>query len=568
MLLIYSVIILFIGTSAFVHKVPVPRFTTKLLETENIGPDPTAVKEVVSNILDALIEKAGIKVDFENEKDIDEKIASNLDDLENSYQKILSAIRSSTISTNDKINLLADANIVIDDVKQGGRLSKNTLDCDVIKTSMYSASVSPVVLVHGPGICGQKCLDIVKTLGKAADIRLINGEFLGTMQDSEINYALRSAKSIIIAADEKATEEKGSWFGGASVGVEVKQTINEKSLKRLLNAAMKESQKEGTKMKVVFLENACKEKKGIASLLSGDTTDLSSEVILQCNQRGLSYAIVKVGKIIADNQDVPSNARVRDTGGGNSPMVFSNSKIFESTECTRLSIVSEALFRSASHPQTNSTITVLSTKAPQRDISDIEWNDEFLKIVGPELERIPLIFTGEKQISLRLGLIAENLMQPGSGLITPIEIERFSNGIKILFKPKAAGGYVSSKEERKQIASVEPKLSVNTVEPKSRGAYVSPEEERRQAQQVLASSKEPPSTQVKKKINRKLEGGLEIYVDSVPTRRVRIRRCNMDTDTIVKEESEALILRSILKGIQTLENDYRVLTAKASAALK
>jgi hypothetical protein len=53
-----------------------------------------------------------------------------------------------------------------------------------------------------------------------------------------------------------------------------------------------------------------------------------------------------------------------------------------------------------------------------------------------------------------------------------------------------------------------------------------------------------------------LEGGLEIIVDEQPYRRVRIRRCYMGPQTIVKEESESIILKAIIRGIQALEKDY------------
>ena len=34
--------------------------------------------------------------------------------------------------------------------------------------------------------------------------------------------------------------------------------------------------------------------------------------------------------------------------------------------------------------------------------TDQEWNDEFLKTIGPELERIPLLYASPSQVSLKL----------------------------------------------------------------------------------------------------------------------------------------------------------------------
>ena len=51
---------------------------------------------------------------------------------------------------------------------------------------------------------------------------------------------------------------------------------------------------------------------------------------------------------------------------------------------------------------------------------------------------------------------------------------------------------------------------------------------------------------------------MEVIVDE-NERRVRIRRCNMNFATVVKEESEAILLKAILKTIQTIDNDYRIL---------
>jgi hypothetical protein len=71
-----------------------------------------------------------------------------------------------------------------------------------------------------------------------------------------------------------------------------------------------------------------------------------------------------------------------------------------------------------------------------------------------ELVRVPLRFASATQVAVRLGRIVQELREPGSGLITPIEVERFSNGARIAFRPKASS-YVSSKDEKDSTRALE-----------------------------------------------------------------------------------------------------------------
>jgi hypothetical protein len=236
------------------------------------------------------------------------------------------------------------------------------------------------------------------------------------------------------------------------------------------------------------------------------------------------------------------------------PVAFTSSRV-DISEYTRTSVAVEALLRSAAHPQTNSSISVLSADNLDRMPTDLEWDDEFLRIEGPELERVPLRFSSEMQIVIRVGRIAKQLVEPGSGLITPIEVERFSNGVRILFRPRASN-YLSSKEERKREAEA---FQTKAKKPSTSG-YLSPEMEEKEAGSDAAAIAAAPT---KSSPINALEGGLEIIVDSKPYRRVRIKRCNMGPLTIVKEESEGIILKAILRGISSLEKDYsRLLSGK------
>ena len=117
-------------------------------------------------------------------------------------------------------------------------------------------------------------------------------------------------------------------------------------------------------------------------------------------------------------------------------------------------------------------MSVICIDPVDRSFSDEEWDDEFLRIDGPELLRMPLKYASELQMGIKVGRIAKELQEPGSGLITPIEVERFSNGVRILFRPKARS-YLSSKEEKKNAEAEEQTKAVNV---KARGGYMRPED--------------------------------------------------------------------------------------------
>ena len=366
---------------------------------------------------------------------------------------------------------------------------------------------------------------------------------------------------------------------------------SEMCIRDRLNAVMNERNKSNSNYnpKVVALCKATKQAKSLGSLLTGDSTDFDSELILKCTQRGIGYTIIKVGNVIDDDKEIAANVKRRSLLSQLKPLtkkeeervvspvppssiVFTRSRI-EASECTRRTVVKEALLRAAVYPNNNSTISVVSDQLVLVPVTDTEWDDEFLKLDGPELHRIPLRFASILQTTLKLGRIALDLQQPKSGLITPIDVERFSNGVRILFKPKESG-YLSSKEEK--LKEIEENEKLKKAKARKSG-YISPEEELKQASASSSSSSVSSvsslstATSVEKSPKKKveqLEGGLEVVVDTLPYRRVRIRRCNMGPQTIVKEESEAILIKALLQGITVLENDYRILLTKDLESLQ
>ena len=403
---------------------------------------------------------------------------------------------------------------------------------------------------------------------------------------------------------------------------------------------------EGTHVKVIALCQGIKEGKSIGSLLSGDTFDLENEVILLANQRSFNYAVVKVGNIINDSStdatlitDIPESSIVKRMKEAyftlpssvdqsiNKPsikvMETVKNKVFarpmmvtlsrlDQTESTCVSVACEIMLRAATFPLLNSTsfgvistptvstvISSTSTQSPPqkqqgvRQLTVDDYNDELNKLVGPELYRIPLKYASMQQVLVRLNRLINKLQEPGSGLITPIAVEKYANAVRIIFKPKESS-YMSMKEENLITMENIPAEATSPVAGKAKPTgYMSPEMEAKlekeeaaaalKAKQQATTGMNTPSPLTsssslnynssnellnkQKKAALKLEGGLEILVDELPYKRLRIRRCNMGRNTIVKEESEGMIVKTILNSIQVLENDYRIMLDTDLASL-
>jgi hypothetical protein len=443
-----------------------------------------------------------------------------------------------------------------------------------------------------------------------------------------------------------------------NLGQELDMLLDARGLKRLLNAAMSELNQQllsqpssntfrslssssnsatTTKttlpntppptIKVIFLGRACKPSRSVASFLMGDTTDIESEFILQCTQRQLTYQIVKVGRLVDDSTDTNNNnqnknaikqLQVRNRAVFpmssssssdplasvsqqlQSPMVLTFSPIIEHNEITKVSHATEALLRAASSSQRNisSVYSLLSIPQLDRQPTTHDWNDELIKLDGPELIRYPLQFATIQQGNIWLQQLSRRLQSKKVKLITPINIETYSNALRIVFKP-VQSEYQSSKEEKflqrltveqqqqeeeeqqKKAATaavaVQTTMKQKSSFQKRASGYLPPELE--QSEIVMFdndSSKmtnnesnsgsntpqqqqqQQASTSQKKKKDP-LEGGLDIILESSPYPRIRIRRCLLGPGTIIKEESEKVILELVEQAIDVWENDYRLL---------
>ena len=61
------------------------------------------------------------------------------------------------------------------------------------------------------------------------------------------------------------------------------------------------------------------------------------------------------------------------------------------------------------------------------------WDDEFLKLVGPELLRVPLRSLAAAEAVTWLRAFARDFLRPGRGLTTPIEVSDVPGGVVLRF---------------------------------------------------------------------------------------------------------------------------------------
>ena len=187
----------------------------------------------------------------------------------------------------------------------------------------------------------------------------------------------------------------------------------------------------------------------------------------------------------------------------------------------------------------NATLGVVGGAAPNQDISEKEWDDAFLRLDGPELVRFEHGLgdvSKYDQLNEYLGEWALMMESDKQKLTTPIRVE--------------------TRPSSKPSHGVEARAGVRLVFlPTNTGtAYMSRDEEKQRESERGGGSSSGSTT--KKRLSQQ-QGGVEVLVEitSQDSLRVRARRCNMADDTVLKELSEATILKRLEDCIDVWKND-------------
>lgn len=374
--------------------------------------------------------------------------SSATNELKSQFDKILASLKDSKLSENEKIKIVAETNMIMAMAEENVGslklpLSPIIISCD--KVPVYSPECAPIVVVTGRGLVSKRIREIAEELGKAGDFKFLEAEQLTVIREIELKFTLRGAHSIVIVADSAVTERR-NWLGQVTQEEEP-SPLRSEGLKRLLNVAMAESNSQSSSptaisrltdgtttsgIKVSVLGRAFRPAVSFAEALlgggSGGGAGLAEEAQLMCMQRRLPFFVVRVGQILEDSRPFPVAARDRGPGGSGadysidpapSPaLLLPMSQSASSEEVTYASVAAEGLLRALTHPVGNGSAILLSTRwaGQGKPMRDWQWMDQFLKMKGPELFRVPLQYASPSLATLALQRAAERLVRPGSGM--------------------------------------------------------------------------------------------------------------------------------------------------------
>jgi len=239
------------------------------------------------------------------------------------------------------------------------------------------------------------------------------------------------------------------------------------------------------------------------------------EVILQARTTVPAFSVLRVPKLKDDasvqSSDYSGALSVRaelqpgDALGGEVPI------------STAAALLASTLRRTESVNSTFSLGALSASGGALAAVSDAAyWDDQFLKLVGPEVYRRPLDALGVDETASWLREWARRFLRPGQQLTTPVAVEDVRGGVLLRFLTRATGyaDFDATETKEEKWASAKP---------------------------GVAESKAG-----------KPDGALLLIAETEPSARVRVVRAEMDEGVVVKEMSEEAVLRRLDKDLAEL----------------
>lgn len=255
-------------------------------------------------------------------------------------------------------------------------------------------------------------------------------------------------------------------------------------------------------------------------------------------QSPLDYTVVKIGDVASDDGKVGDNAEVAIRPGD-----VLDGPIGPNAAANVLaqSVAYQPYAR-------NSTLCATGSLPSDADMDAAAWNNKFLCLSGPELLRVEagpgaddgVLDSKFEQLGQYVAQWAENYEgdRKGTGLTTPVLVRRSRK------PPSALDGVVSRSGVR---------ILFQTTNTGDRYKSASEERTEENERSAVGGGVRKSTTSTKPLVGKaRKEGGVEVLVEKTTGGdvRVRARRCNMDSKTIVKEMSEEVIVRNLRKAVE------------------
>ena len=154
--------------------------------------------------------------------------------------------------------------------------------------------------------------------------------------------------------------------------------------------------------------------------------------------------------------------------------------------------------------------------------ADVHWDDEFVRLVGPEIYRRPLARAGLDRAVEWVRLWARDFLKDGMRLTTPVELENVDGGVILRFLQPGGVGYDLDFDQEE------------TAEMKYAAAKAASKEGRARSRGTA-------------------DGALVVVAEAEPYVRVRVTRAEMGEGVVVKEMSEQTVLERLDKGLAALD---------------
>ena len=223
------------------------------------------------------------------------------------------------------------------------------------------------------------------------------------------------------------------------------------------------------------------------------------EVLLKAKKALPSHAVVRVGKLVGGGA----------AAGGALELAPGDNLNGDASAA----LVADALGMALGRPEAvNASFSLAPSDAAALGASD--WDDQFLKLVGPELLRRPLSALSAADGREWLREWAREFLRPGKKLTTPVEVADAADGVLLRFLSRATGYDDDDGDDDA-----------------AGGAWA-----------AAAGSAAP-----------KPDGALLLVAEAEPAPRIRVMRAEMESGMVVKEMSEQTVLARLEKDLAAVE---------------